>query len=122
MLGRLGSVSERPKEAVCKTAAEATVVQTHPGPLARRKGSFVISKLSETIANDPVKALALAAALVALASTPIAFAVLGRMNWFEARRGRVMLKPSSIGTTVHSKPHKMTTAQVETRAVSLVEP
>jgi hypothetical protein len=54
----------------------------------------VISKLSEYFATDPVKALALAAALVALASTPIAFAVLGRMNWFEARRGRVMLKPS----------------------------
>src|SRR5688572_22895930 len=33
MLGALGSVSERPKEAVCKTAAEATVVRTHPGPL-----------------------------------------------------------------------------------------
>jgi Family of unknown function (DUF6599) len=54
----------------------------------------VISKLSEYFATDPVKALALAAALVALASTPIAFAVLGRMNWFEARRGRVMLKPA----------------------------
>jgi hypothetical protein len=33
MLERSGSVSERPKEAVCKTAAEATVVRTHPGPL-----------------------------------------------------------------------------------------
>src|SRR4051812_20942680 len=63
-------------------------------PLARRKGSFVISKLSEYFATDPVKALALTAALVALASTPITFAVLGRMNWFEARRGRVMLKPA----------------------------
>ncbi|WP_435010249.1 DUF6599 family protein [Tundrisphaera lichenicola] len=54
----------------------------------------MISKLNEYFANDPVKALALSAALVALASTPIAFAVLGRMNWFEARRGRVMLKPA----------------------------
>src|ERR671922_2268680 len=34
MLGALGSVSEWPKEAVCKTAAEATVVRTHPGPLS----------------------------------------------------------------------------------------
>src|SRR5437868_12930263 len=33
MLGRLGSVSERPKETVCKTVAEATMVRTHPGPL-----------------------------------------------------------------------------------------
>ena len=54
----------------------------------------MISKLSEYFATDPVKALALAAALVALASTPIVFAVLGRMNWFEARRGRVMMKPT----------------------------
>ncbi len=54
----------------------------------------MISKLSEYFANDPVKALALAAALVALASTPIAFAILGRLEWFQARRGRVMLKPA----------------------------
>src|SRR5439155_21927200 len=33
MLEPLGSVSETPKEAVCKTAAEATMVRTHPGPL-----------------------------------------------------------------------------------------
>ena len=54
----------------------------------------MISKLSEYFASDPVKAMALAAALVALASTPMAFAVLGRLEWFEARRGRVMLKPA----------------------------
>src|SRR5437763_16893487 len=34
MLGRRGSVSERPKETVCKTVAEATMVRTHPGPRA----------------------------------------------------------------------------------------
>ena len=51
-------------------------------------------KISLFLQDEPVKAIALLAALVALASTPIAFAVLGRLNWFEARRGRVMMKPS----------------------------
>src|SRR4051812_411045 len=54
----------------------------------------VIDRFSEAFREDPFKALALLAALVALASTPIAFAVLGRLNWFQARRGRVMQKPS----------------------------
>ncbi len=53
-----------------------------------------MGKLNDYFTTDPVQALALLAALIALASTPIAFAVLGRINWFEARRGRVMLKPS----------------------------
>ena len=39
-------------------------------------------------------ALALTAALAALAMTPIAFAVLGRMEWFQARRGRVLQRPT----------------------------
>ena len=37
--------------------------------------------------------LAVTAALVALACTPLAFAVLGRMEWFKARRGRTMQRP-----------------------------
>ncbi len=37
--------------------------------------------------------LALSAALFALASTPLVFAVLGRIKWFKARRGRVMQTP-----------------------------
>ena len=37
--------------------------------------------------------LALSAALIALATTPIAFAVLGRLDWFKARRGRVLQRP-----------------------------
>jgi len=53
----------------------------------------VIAKLNDYFTTDPVKALALIAALVALASTPIAFAVLGRLDWFKSRRGRVMMKP-----------------------------
>jgi hypothetical protein len=43
--------------------------------------------------NDPLMATAVAAAVIALASTPIAFAVLGRIDWFKARRGRVMQRP-----------------------------
>lgn len=44
--------------------------------------------------------IALVAALVAVASTPLAFAVLGRLNYFEARRGRVLLKPSFASIVV----------------------
>jgi hypothetical protein len=42
---------------------------------------------------DSAKGIALAAALLAVASTPIVFAVLGRMDWFQARRGRVYQRP-----------------------------
>jgi len=54
----------------------------------------VLGKLNEYWTSDPIKALALVAALVAIASTPIAFAVLGRLDWFQARRGRVLMRPS----------------------------
>ena len=53
----------------------------------------MISKLSAYLENSPVQALALFAALIAIATTPIAFAILGRLDWFKARRGRVMMKP-----------------------------
>ena len=56
-------------------------------------GRRVLSRLAEIVQADPIKGLALAAALIALATTPIAFAVLGRMDWFKARRGRVMQRP-----------------------------
>ncbi|MGO9597292.1 MAG: DUF6599 family protein [Isosphaeraceae bacterium] len=52
------------------------------------------TKYSAELAADPLLVLALTAALVALASTPIAFAVLGRMHWFKARRGRVLQRPA----------------------------
>jgi hypothetical protein len=38
-------------------------------------------------------ALALMSALIAIATTPVAFAVLGRLEWFKARRGRIMQRP-----------------------------
>ena len=47
----------------------------------------------DELASDPLLVLALTAALVALATTPLAFAVLGRLDWFKARRGRVMQRP-----------------------------
>ena len=43
--------------------------------------------------SDPFLILALSAALIALASTPLVFAVLGRRDWFKARRGRIMQRP-----------------------------
>lgn len=47
----------------------------------------------DELASDPTLVLALSAALVALATTPLAFAVLGRLEWFKARRGRVLQRP-----------------------------
>jgi hypothetical protein len=46
------------------------------------------------LASDPLLILALSSALVALATTPLAFAVLGRLEWFKARRGRVLQRPA----------------------------
>jgi hypothetical protein len=54
----------------------------------------VTSKLSTYFTDSPIVAIALFAALIAIATTPIAFAILGRLDWFKARRGRVMMKPS----------------------------
>src|SRR5215471_19986760 len=51
------------------------------------------SQYRDELASDPLLILALSAALVALATTPIAFAVLGRLDWFKARRGRVLQRP-----------------------------
>jgi hypothetical protein len=47
----------------------------------------------DELLNDPLLVLGLTAALIAMASTPLAFAVLGRLDWFKARRGRVMQRP-----------------------------
>ncbi len=60
----------------------------------------MLATLRDALWNDPISTLAIAAALVALASTPIAFAVLGRLDWFKARRGRVMMKPSFASIVV----------------------
>ena len=47
----------------------------------------------DELSSDPFLVLALSAALVAPASTPVVFAVLGRIAWFKARRGRIMQQP-----------------------------
>ncbi len=51
------------------------------------------AKFRDELGSDPFQTLALLAALIAVATTPIAFAVLGRLDWFKARRGRIMQKP-----------------------------
>ena len=50
--------------------------------------------------SDPLLTLSVTAALVALACTPLAFAVLGRMQWFKARRGRTMQRPTFASLVV----------------------
>jgi hypothetical protein len=47
----------------------------------------------DELVSDPFLVLGLSAALIAFASTPIVFAILGRRDWFKARRGRVMQRP-----------------------------
>ena len=51
------------------------------------------AKFRDELGSDPFQTLALLAALIAVATTPIAFAILGRLDWFKARRGRIMQKP-----------------------------
>jgi hypothetical protein len=51
------------------------------------------AQFREELASDPLMVLALSAALVALATTPLAFAILGRFEWFKARRGRILQRP-----------------------------
>ncbi len=58
------------------------------------------AKYGNELRDDPLLVLALTAALFALAATPIAFAVLGRMEWFKARRGRVMQRPEFASIVV----------------------
>lgn len=51
-------------------------------------------QLKELFSSSPVTAWTMAAAAVALATTPLAFALMGRMEWFNARRGRTLQRPS----------------------------
>ncbi|MBX6315804.1 MAG: hypothetical protein IRY99_23260, partial [Isosphaeraceae bacterium] len=53
----------------------------------------MVAQLREFFWSDPLLAIAIGAALFALATTPLAFAVLGRLQWFKARRGRTMQRP-----------------------------
>src|SRR4051794_35603211 len=51
-------------------------------------------RLVELYQSSPITAVALLAAAVAFATTPIAFVVLGEMKWFNARRGRTLQRPT----------------------------
>ena len=56
-------------------------------------GTGGLAKLRDFYATEPLMALAVAAAMIAMATTPIAFAILGQIHWFKARRGRVLQTP-----------------------------
>ncbi|MFM1801356.1 MAG: hypothetical protein RJA81_708 [Planctomycetota bacterium] len=58
--------------------------------------SSFFSQIIERFNEDPMITLAVAAAMVAFASTPVAFAILGKMEWFAPRRGRISVKPSFL--------------------------
>ena len=56
------------------------------------------ARLRDDLANDPFTTLALLAALIALATTPIAFAVLGRLDWLKARYSGILSQVREQGT------------------------
>jgi hypothetical protein len=58
------------------------------------------TQFRDELASDPLLVLALSAALTALATTPVAFAILGRLEWFKARRGRILQRPEFASIVV----------------------
>ncbi len=52
-----------------------------------------MERLRDFFSTDPLMAVAISAAIFAMATTPLAFAILGRRDWFKARRGRVLQRP-----------------------------
>ena len=63
-------------------------------PRGTMNATSLWAQYRDELANDPLLVLGLTAALVALATTPLAFAILGRLDWFKARRGRVLQRPA----------------------------
>ncbi|MDX2035021.1 MAG: DUF6599 family protein [Isosphaeraceae bacterium] len=55
--------------------------------------AFGLNRLAPLLSDDRTKGITLAACLIAVAFTPIAFGILGRIDWFQARRGRVYQRP-----------------------------
>jgi hypothetical protein len=53
----------------------------------------ISGQLSEFFWSDPLIGVVTAAALLGLATTPIAFVIFSRQQWFQARRGRVLRRP-----------------------------
>jgi len=54
----------------------------------------ILVQLRDFFWSDPLLGVAVAASVIALATTPTAFAILGRLDWFQARRGRTYQRPS----------------------------
>ena len=54
----------------------------------------ILSQFRDFFWADPLRGVAVTAAVIALATTPIVFAVLGRRDYFQARRGRTLRRPS----------------------------
>ena len=54
----------------------------------------IISQLRDFFWADPLRGVAVTAAVIALVTTPIAFAVLGRLDYLQSRRGRTYRRPS----------------------------
>src|SRR4051794_4671010 len=63
-------------------------------------GRDVFGTFRDFFESSPLNALAALAAAIALATTPIAFAVLSRQSWFQARRGRTLQRPSFLTAVV----------------------
>ena len=55
-----------------------------------------LEQLQTRYNQDPLITLAAAVSMVAFASTPVAFAILAKMEWFAPRRGRTMVKPTLL--------------------------
>lgn len=53
----------------------------------------MLGQLRQFFWESPINAIAVSAAAVALAFTPIGLAILGRQKWFEVRRGRTLQRP-----------------------------
>ncbi len=58
-----------------------------------------LTQLADYLGLNVLGAIAFLAGVIALASTPIVFAILGSQKWFQARRGRTLQRPA-FGTIV----------------------
>ena len=53
----------------------------------------LLARYRDELSTNPLLVVAVSSAAIALATTPLAFAVLGRLGWFKARRGRIIQRP-----------------------------
>ena len=60
----------------------------------------VVTSIRDFAVDSPINAIAVIAAAFALATTPIACAILGGQKWFQARRGRTLQRPSFTAVVV----------------------